>query len=287
MTTSDDARLAAEEAAKAAAAAEEAAEAARKKADELAKARRGAAGGGHRGGRARRADEPEPVAVESVPAAASLSRRLRSRDEAASDIVETRQGRIRLRGPRPRDRRAGRRRRGARGTGAHPAGHAQPARAGGRRDRYRQDEDAAGARRAARRAGRAGVRRRHQGRPVGHRVARRLERQARRALREHRPGVAADRDAHRVLHARRSRHGRPDPRVRRHVRTAAALEGARAQRDTGVVAEPGVPLRAGGEPAAHRPRRPPVGAHLPHRHGQARAEEARRTVGLHRGRHPA
>ena len=47
-----------------------------------------------------------------------------------------------------------------------PAGDAQPARPGRRRDRHRQDQDPAAARRAAERPRRAGLRRRHQGRPV-------------------------------------------------------------------------------------------------------------------------
>ena len=53
------------------------------------------------------------------------------------------------------------------GAGPHPAGDAQPARPGRRRHRHRQDQDAAGARRAAvgrRCSGAAG---RRQGRPVG------------------------------------------------------------------------------------------------------------------------
>ncbi len=60
---------------------------------------------------------------------------------------------------RRRDRRSDR-------AGAHPAGHRQPARPGRRRDRHRQDEVAAGDRRAAVRRRRARDDGRRQGRPV-------------------------------------------------------------------------------------------------------------------------
>ncbi len=100
---------------------------------------------------------------------AARRRRTLARDPAAPDSpIAARRGRLRVRGAGARARRAHARRRPRLADGARPdpARHAQPARPGRGRDRHRQDQDPAAARRAAERARRAGLRRGHQGRPL-------------------------------------------------------------------------------------------------------------------------
>ena len=81
----------------------------------------------------------------------------------------------------------------------------------------------------------------------------------------------------RVLRPRRPGHRRPAARHHHLVRPDAAVQGARPQRDPGVDARPGLPLRRPGRAAAARPQGPARGAHPPHqRRGQGRAQGPRR-----------
>ena len=104
-------------------------------------------------------------------AATPPSRQAR-RDRGAADRGRLRHDRGRSH---PRLGGAGHRRRPRR-AGAHPAVDAQPARLGRRSDRHRQDQDAAGDRRAAVRGRGAGVHPRRQGRPLRPVRARRAQR---------------------------------------------------------------------------------------------------------------
>ena len=170
-----------------------------------------------------------------------------------------------------------------------PAGHAQPARPGRRRDRHRQDQDAAAAGRAAQRRRRTGLRRRHQGRP--------LRAQPRRASPARRsPSRAASvgqewtATGFPVEYYALGGAGHRHPAAGDHdvVRADAAEQGARPQRHPGVQPRPDLPLRRQGRPAAARPRRPACRRRVPdQRRGQGRPQGARRPVVRDRRRDPA
>ena len=131
----------------------------------------------------------------------------------------------------------------ARRADPHPARHGQPPRPGRRRDRHRQDQDPAGAGRAAVDAGVPVFAADIKGDLSGHREPGRVEPGAPRAREQHRPGLDRRELAHRVLHARRAGHRHPDPGDRARLRTAAAQQGARPQPDAGVEPRAGLPLR--------------------------------------------
>ena len=156
---------------------------------------------------------------------------------------------------------------------AHPAGDGQPARPGRRRDRHRQDQDAAADGRAALRRRRAGVRS-----PTSRATC---------------PGWPQPGEAERPGRRTRATEvgqalepaGVPGrvPRARRHGARASPLratmtsfgptllaEGARPQRGAGVLARPGLPLRRQGRAAAARPQGPARGRPVPHSATRAR-----------------
>ena len=92
----------------------------------------------------------------------------------------------------------------------------------------------------------------------------------------------------RVLRARRPGRRHPDPGQHHLVRPAAAVQGARPERDAGVLPRPRLPLRRQGRSAAARPQGPARGRRLPgQRRGQGRARGARRAVEGDGRRHPA
>ena len=174
-------------------------------------------------------------------------------------------------------------------AGRHPAGHVQPARPGGRRDRYRQDQDAAGDRRAAVGGGRPGVHARRQGRPDRSRrcagtgndriTARAAETGDNWAGRRLSGGVPVD---------RRAGHRDPDPGEHRQLRADPAVEGARPERHPGVDARADLPLGRRQEPAAAGPQGSAGGHRAPdQRGGQGRPRRAGRGVEGDRGGHPA
>ncbi len=176
----------------------------------------------------------------------------------------------------------------ARRPGPGAARHAQPARAGGRRDGHRQDEDPAAHGRAAVGAGRAGVPRRHQGRPVGRLPGGPAERQADGAHAEHRPELAGHGLPGRVPGARRPRHRRPGARDGDQLRPRAAGEGARPQRDPVVEPAAGLPLRGQDRARPARPQGPARRHPVPGvRRGAGRPRLARRPVEGHGRGDPA
>ena len=165
--------------------------------------------------------------------------------------------------------------------GADAGGDAEPPRADRRRDRYRQDQDAPAARRAALGARGAGVRRRHEGRPL-------------RAGPAARPTTTSGSRAG-------SRSSGSSGRPRRApvsflslgglgagipVRATVSAFGPQllakvldANETQSVFALARLPLRRRQGPRAARPRRPACGAHVPHlRRGQGRPQGHRRAV---------
>ncbi len=103
-----------------------------------------------------------------------------------------------------------------------------------------------------------------------------------------RPGVASPAPARRVLRARRRGHRHAAARDRDLVRPAAAVEGARAQRDAGELAGAGLPLRRPQQPAAARPEGLGGAAEIPdQRRGQGAAEEPGWGLQGHRRGDPA
>ena len=138
-------------------------------------------------------------------------------------------------------------------------------------------------------AGRAGLRRRHQGRPVRHRLARRSR--ARSCwLAPPKIGQDWQPQACPTEFFALGGHGIGIPlrATMSSLRPDAAVQGARPQRDPGVVARPGLPLRRHAGPAAARPDRPARGAAAPdQRRGQGRAEGDRRAQRGHRRGDPA
>ena len=174
-----------------------------------------------------------------------------------------------------------------RGRGPGAAGDDEPPRAGRRRDRHRQDEDAAGHRRAAlgRRACRCFVA--DVKGDVSGLAAPGDARAARRSKRAPDLGVPVRADGFPVEFLSLGGIG-PGVPVRATVSDfgpAAAGQGARRQRDAGAVPRARLPLRRRQGPAAAGPLRPARAADLPGlRRGQGRARGHRRPVGADRRR---
>ncbi len=155
-------------------------------------------------------------------------------------------------------------------AGAHPVRDAQPARPGRRRHRHRQDQDAAGDRRAAVRGGRAGAARGRQGRPVRDGAAGRARPEDRRSGRGHRRRLGADGVPGRVPVARRRQLGGADPGHAHAVRPDPAEQGARPQRHPGVHARADLPLGRPARAAAAGHQGPARGHPAPHLATRAR-----------------
>ena len=171
----------------------------------------------------------------------------------------------------------------SRRPGAAAAGHAQPARPHRRGHRNRQDQDAAGDRRAAvgrRRAGRA---RRRQGRPERAGPAGRDQRPGHRSARRRpatpgRPPATRSSSCPWAASARACRSGDGD-----RLRAGAAVEGARPQPHAGELARADLPLRRRRRAAAAGPQGPALGGQLAdQRRGQAAAQGPRRALVGHR-----
>ncbi len=166
---------------------------------------------------------------------------------------------------------AARRRAASRRAGPDAAGHAQPARPHRGRHRHRQDEDAAGDRRAAVGGRRARRARRHQGRPQRAGPAGRP-----RATGSPRappaPATRGRATAYPVefLSLGGLGPGRAGARDGDRLRPGAPVEGARPQPDAGELARADLPLRRRRRAAAAGPQGPAVGRQLAgQRRGQA------------------
>ena len=178
-----------------------------------------------------------------------------------------------------------------RGAGADAAVDAQPARAGRRRDRHRQDQDAAAHGRAdvGRPASRSSSPTSRATSPGSARPGRATASGSASAPTETGDGLDADRLPGRVPRARRARATGVPVRATMTSFGPVLLSKVLGLNDTQESSlGPGLPLRRQGGPAAARPQGPARGHHPPHqRRGQGRPRGARRAVQGDRRRHPA